>query len=431
MADSRTEGGFVKRFGFRNRLFVILLSFALVPSAVLAIGWFATSQYAFSLVGATAAWDSTAATGARAIQAMRAAPLTDAQRRAIDAHERRLHESLVQSKRAGFVFQRAVYLAAAVILVFALGVVGLGASRVAGHLSRQLSRPLVEIVGWTERIGRGEPLPAASPTRGAPEFEVLRTRMRTMADELSQARARALEAERAAALRDAARQAAHELKNPLTPIRFAVARLLRDAPPELGETVEVLATETARLETLARNFSQFGKLPEGPRAPVDLAEMAAYTVRASVPEGIPFAVEVDADVPMVWAHHDALQRALSNVVLNAVDACRDARTGAITVRVRRTAHGGRDAVALEVHDTGPGLPPDRLARMWEPYVTYKAGGTGLGMAIARQTVLADDGAVFAESTPGAGTTIRFVIPVGTSISTIAVHNDAETAGDEG
>jgi len=421
----------VKRFGFRNRLFVILLSFALVPSAVLAIGWFATSQYAFSLVGATAAWDSTAATGARAIQAMRAAPLTDAQRRAIDAHERRLHESLVQSKRAGFVFQRAVYVAAAVILVFALGVVGLGASRVAGHLSRQLSRPLLEIVGWTERIGRGEPLPAASSTRGAPEFEVLRTRMRTMADELGLARARALEAERASALRDAARQAAHELKNPLTPIRFAVARLLRDAPPELGETVEVLATETARLETLARNFSQFGKLPEGPRAPVDLAEMAGYTVRASVPEGIPFAVEVDADVPMVWAHHDALQRALSNVVLNAVDACREAHRGSITVRVRRAAHGGRDAVALEVHDTGPGLPPDRLARMWEPYVTYKAGGTGLGMAIARQTVLADDGAVFAESTPGAGTTIRFVIPVGASNSTITEHDDAETAGDEG
>ena len=407
------------RLGFRNRLFVILLSFALVPSAVLGVGWFATSRYAFSLVGATAAWDSVAATGARAIQAMRSAPLTPDARRAIDAHERQLHESLVQSKRAGFVFQRAVYVAGAAIFLFALGVVGFGALRVAGHLSRQLSRPLLELVGWTERVGRGEPLPGRSTTRGAPEFEVLRTGMRAMAGELTTARTRALEAERAAALRDAARQAAHELKNPLTPIRFAVARLERDAPPELAETVEVLATETARLEALARNFSQFGRLPEGPRSPVDLGEMARYTVRASVPEDMPMAVEVEPDVPMVWGHHDALQRALSNVVLNAVDACREAGAGTIAVTVRRAADGGRDAVELAVHDTGPGIPADRLARIWEPYVTYKAGGTGLGMAIARQTVLAHDGEATAESAPGAGTTVRFVIPVGHGPATAA------------
>ncbi len=402
----------MKRIGFRSRLFVILLSFALVPSAVLATGWFATSRYAFSLVGATAAWDSVAASGARAIDAMRSAPLTAAQRRAIDAHEQRLHDSLVQSKRAGFVFQRAVYLAGAVILLFSLGVVGLGASRVAGHLSRQLSRPLVELMGWTERIGRGEILPPASTTRGAPEFEVLRTRMRTMADEIALGRTRAIEAERAAALREAARQAAHELKNPLTPIRFAVARLRRDAPPELEETVEVLATETARLETLARNFSQFGKLPEGPRSPVDLGEMVRYTARASVPDDMPLVLEVDAAAPMVLGHHDALQRALSNVVLNAVDACREAGGGAITVRVAPGRCRGQDAVAVEVHDTGPGIPPDRLARMWDPYVTFKPGGTGLGLAIARQAMLAHDGEVTAESAPGEGTTIRMVIPVG-------------------
>ncbi len=401
----------MKRFGFRNRLFVILLSFALVPSAVLAAGWFATSQYVFSLVGASTAWDSTAATGARAIQAMRKTPLTGAQERAIDAHEMRLHDNLVQSKRAAFVYQRAVYVAAGV-LILALGVVGLGASRVAGHLSRQLSRPLLELVGWTERLGRGEPLPQASSTRGAPEFETLRSRMRTMADELALGRTRALEAERAAALRDAARQAAHELKNPLTPIRFAVARLQRDAPPALAETVEVLATETARLEALARNFSQFGKLPEGPRSQVDVGELVRYTARASVPDSMPLAVHVDEDIPMVWGYHDALQRAVSNVVLNAVEACREAGRGAIAVRVGRAELGGREAVSLAVSDTGPGIAPDRLARIWEPYVTYKAGGTGLGMAIARQTVLAHDGEVFAESAPGVGTTIRFVVPVG-------------------
>ncbi|HVZ78898.1 MAG TPA: HAMP domain-containing sensor histidine kinase [Gemmatimonadaceae bacterium] len=398
----------MKRIGFRSRLFVILLSFALIPSVALAVGWLGTSWWAFPLVGSTAAWDSVAGTGARAIAAARSAPLTPAQRRALAIHEQVLQRSLMRAKQVGFIFRRAAY-AAAVIVLLALGIVGLGASRVAGHLSRQLSRPLLELVGWTERIGRGEPLPDGTATRGAPEFEVLRQRMRTMADELSLGRARALEAERAAALREAARQAAHELKNPLTPIRFAVSRLRRDVPPELAETVEVLATETERLDALARSFSQFGRLPEGPQAHVDLGELARYTARASVPEGMPLTLEIADDVPMILGHHDALARAVSNVMLNAVEACRDG--GAITVRVAPATCGGRHAVALSVHDTGPGIAPDRLARIWEPYVTYKAGGTGLGLAIARQTVRAHHGDVSAESTPGSGTTIRFVFPV--------------------
>jgi signal transduction histidine kinase len=398
----------VKRIGFRGRLFVILLSFALLPSLILAVGWLVMSWEVFPLVGATAAWESVATTGSRAIAAVRTAPLSAQQRRLLDLHEQTLQTGLVNSRRAEFVFSRAPYVAALLVLA-ALGLAGLGASRMAGHLSRQLSRPLLEVVGWTERIGRGEALPLTSASRGAPEFGVLRDRMRAMADELALARARALEAERTAALREAARQAAHELKNPLTPIRFAVDRLRRDAPPHLAETVEVLAIETARLEGLARSFSQFGKLPEGPRAPVDVAEMARYTARASVPEGISLTIDADPDLPLVMGHHDALARALSNVMLNAVDAC--GGRGRISVRVARATCGAGAAVALSVQDSGPGIPPDRLVRIWEPYVTFKAGGTGLGLAIARQTVLAHNGEVFAESERSAGTTIRFVLPV--------------------
>ena len=247
--------------------------------------------------------------------------------------------------------------------------------------------------------------------------------MREMSSQLELGRARALEAERAAALREAARQVAHELKNPLTPIRFAVERLRREAPASLAETVDVLAVESRRLEEMARSFALFGRLPEGPRASVDLGELARYTARATVPpegtqderlSGVRVDVDVADDVPMVEGHHDALARALSNVMLNAVDACRavanagDARIG---VRVRRTVLNGRDSVEISVSDTGCGIPRDQLARIWEPYVTTKPGGTGLGLAIARQTVLAHDGAVSAESTIGRGTEIRFVLPV--------------------
>src|SRR5205823_7750202 len=157
--------------------------------------------------------------------------------------------------------------------VFSFIILAVLASRIAGHLSRNMSRPLQERVGWTERIGRAEPLPEGPPRKGAPEFELLRQRMRDMSRELEMGRTRALEAERSAALRETARQVAHELKNPLTPIRFAVERLRRDAPAHLAETVDVLAVESQRLEELARSFAQFGRLPEGPRAEVDLGEL--------------------------------------------------------------------------------------------------------------------------------------------------------------
>lgn len=398
----------MKRVGFRGRLFVILLSFALLPSILLSLAWGATSWWALPLVGATAAWDSVAATGQRAITAARAAPLTPAQRLAFARHERTLNLSAIRAKQAGFIFRRAAG-AAAVLAVLVCLLLSIVASRVAGHLSRNLSRPLQELVGWTERIGRGEPLPVGPPRKGAPEFEVLRQRMREMARELELGRTRALEAERSAALRETARQVAHELKNPLTPIRFAVARLRRDAPAELAETVDVLEVESRRLEEMARTFSQFGRLPEGPPADVDIGELVRYTARSTVPESMPLTVRVADDVPMVRGHHDALARALSNVMINAVEACRGG--GSVTVDVQRARVGGGDAVEIAVADTGCGIAPEQLPRIWEPYVTHKPGGTGLGLAIARQTVLAHRGDVIAESTPGAGTRIRFLLPV--------------------
>ena len=399
--------GVVNRLDFRGRLFLILLLFALIPSVVLSLAWAVTSSLVLPIGGATTAWDSTAATGARALEVARSQPLTRPESTAVAEHEETLRENVRRANQAGFFFRRAAraVIVAALIAFAVLVVVGL---RVAGHLSRNLSRPIQELVGWTDHIVRREPLPEGAVKRGAPEFEVLRARMREMALELEQGRRAALEAERASALREAARQVAHELKNPLTPIKFAVDRLRRAAPASLRETVDVLSVEATRLEAMARSFAQFGRLPEGPAAPVDVGEMARYTARSSVPPEVNLEVRVAEDVPLISGHHEALARALSNVVLNAVEACRE--SGAISVDVRRVPWNGGAAVQLSVSDTGHGIPPDRLARIWEPYVTYKAGGTGLGLAIARQTVLAHGGDVSATSEVGKGTTIRFVLP---------------------
>lgn len=402
----------MKRLGFRGRLFVILLSFALIPSVLLSLAWGATSWWALPLVGSTAAWDSAAATGHRAISVARKSNggLTPTDRKALDAHEQVLNVSLTRAVQARFIFRR-VAIAFAALSITSFLLLGLGASRVAGHLSRLLSRPLQELVGWTTLIARGEPLPAEQQGRGAPEFATLREQMRLMAGEIELGRAQALEAGRSAAMRETARQVAHELKNPLTPIRFAVSRMKREAPPSLADAVEVLEVETRRLEELARSFAQFGKLPEGPMALIDVGELLRYTARASVPDGVVLEVEVEDGLPMLHGHHDALARALSNVVLNAVDACRGREHARVAVIARRARNAGRDEIELSVSDTGCGIPPEQVARIWEPYVTHKPGGTGLGLAIARQAVLAHHGRVSAESTPGQGTRISFAFPL--------------------
>ncbi len=406
---------------FRSRLFTILLLFAVCPSVLLTMLWSGTVTQALSLLGGSAAWERAAATGADAIDVVRsrsasAQPLSAAERRALDAHEQELRGSLELSRRYSFVAPRVgrVVLATGLVALVALTVI---ASRVAGHLSRQLSRPIDQLVRWTALVQAGKPVPDEPEPRGAPEFGTLRLRMRTMSRELARGRAQALEAERAEAFRETARRVAHELKNPLTPIRFAIDSLRRGATPAQTDAIDVLAAETARLDAMARSFAQFGRLPDGAASEIDVGELARSVVRSTVPSTIAIGVEVADDTPLVRGHHDALARALSNVLLNAVDAC--ANGGAIAVRVTPTRGPVPDqvGVSLAVRDTGCGIAEDRLTHIWDPYVTHKPHGTGLGLAIARQTIVAHGGSVDAVSALGRGTEIRFILPVGGPPST--------------
>ncbi|HZK77259.1 MAG TPA: histidine kinase dimerization/phospho-acceptor domain-containing protein, partial [Gemmatimonadaceae bacterium] len=300
---------------YRTRLIVILFLFAIVPAALLTLLWGGTMRSTISLVGGRSAWESVAETGQRAIAAVRTAPLTPAARQAVDAHEHELRSSLEQARRFSFLAGRSMRIVTAVALL-ALIAFAIAASRVAGHLSRQMSRPLVEIVGWTEMIGRGEDLPPrdAKVARGAPEFATLRDRMREMADAIDAGRKRAAEAERLKAYRESARRVAHELKNPLTPIRFAIDRLRRESPPNLRDTIDVLAVESARLERIARAFAEFGRLPEGPVSEIDIAELVRHAASA-VSSAVDVEVTAPDNLPRVFGHHDALAGALSNVIL--------------------------------------------------------------------------------------------------------------------
>ncbi len=398
----------MKRIGYRSRLFLILALFAFVPSIVLTLAWGGAIARLLPWVSSTAAWDSVAESGAKALQVARRTPRTSAEDSVLAEHERQVATSVSYAHRFEFLTQR---LGTAVLIagLTGLALLTLLASRAAGHLSRQLSRPLHELLGWTERIRRGQPLPDCAEARGAPEFAILRDGMRQMAVDIEAGRRAAVEAERLAAFRESARQVAHELKNPLTPIRFAVEQLKRGVPPELADAVEVLSIESARLEGMARSFAQFGKLTEGPASDVDIADLVRAAARTAVPSHLSYTVTAEPNLPLLHGQHDALSRAVGNVLLNAVDAC--GASGEIAAHVFLRNAGKANELVVAIRDSGVGITPERIDAIFEPYVTDKTGGTGLGLAIVKQTVVAHGGRVEAESTRGSGTEIRLIFPM--------------------
>jgi signal transduction histidine kinase len=333
------------------------------------------------------------------LQTLDSTRLSPRERVALDDHAAKLNAALARLQRAE-TFGR-YYYAGLGFVVFLAGAAFLYASvRLGDHLSRQLSRPIEELIGWTGNIRRNEPLPPDRPRRGAPEFQSLRTALREMADSLERARAQELESERLRAFRETARRVAHEMKNPLTPIRLAVSQLSRSPSPSQQEAIEVLTAETGRLEGLAREFTEFGRLPEGPAAAVDIPELLDELARTTLPAGMQCRLTLDPATPPLLGHYDPLRRAFSNILRNAVEAC--GGTGEIEIVAGPDAPG--PGVRVEFRDHGPGIPPGIRGRVFDPYTTAKAGGTGLGLALAKQTVDLHRGTIEVADTPGGGAT---------------------------
>jgi signal transduction histidine kinase len=188
------------------------------------------------------------------------------------------------------------------------------------------------------------------------------------------------------------------MRNPLTPIRLAVAQLARTALPPQRDAIEVLTAESDRLEQLAREFTEFGRLPEAPAAPVDLNELLTTLARSSVPPSMTVRLVLEPDLPPVLGHYDPLHRAFSNIVRNAVEACGAA--GEVELAAAREDGG----VRIVIRDHGPGVAPEVSGTLFDPYVTAKTGGTGLGLALAKQTIEMHQGTIALEPTPGGGAT---------------------------
>ena len=391
---------------FHRRIFVILVTMTAVPTILAVAGWVLSVRTLAPSAGARASLEEVI-TSARALaQGVDTMQLTPAARAALRHHLERVSSSASLARR-GETYLR-YYTAGFAIVIVMLGVVVLFAAvRLAGHLSRQLSRPIDELVGWTQLIRVRQPLPAGTPARGAPEFESLRQSLRDLASALDVARDKELEAERLRAFREVARRVAHEIKNPLTSMRIAVDTLSRTESGGGGQgraevAMQVMVAETDRLERLAREFADFGRMPEGAQSEVDLQELLEELGRTGVPDGVRVSVEANGGRRSVMGHYEPLRRAFANLLRNAAEAMKG--RGAIDVRVTGDATG----CVVTIADHGPGIPEDLRPRIFEPYFTTKQDGTGLGLALVRQTIDAHRGTISVTETPGGGATFTMV-----------------------
>jgi two-component system, NtrC family, nitrogen regulation sensor histidine kinase NtrY len=386
------------RLTFHQRILLILICLGAVPTAIAILGWGLTIRSSARAPGARDAIEGVTESGRLLLHTVDSTRLQPAERLALANHAAKLNTAIGQFQRAD-AFSR-YYYAGLGLVIFLLGAAFIYASiRFGGHLSRQLSRPIEEMIGWTGNIRRMEPLPPDRPRRGAPEFAALRTALREMADGLERARAQELEAERLRAFRETARRVAHEMRNPLTPMRLAVAQLARSGASDQREAIEVLVAESERLEQLAREFTEFGRLPEGPAAPVDFTELLAELARTSLPSTMKARADLDPATPVLLGHYDPLRRAFSNILRNAAEACQD--QGELEISAAPDGGGG---VRIEIRDHGPGVPPEIADRIFDPYCTGKAGGTGLGLALVKQTIEMHGGTISLSETPGGGAT---------------------------
>jgi signal transduction histidine kinase len=225
--------------------------------------------------------------------------------------------------------------------------------------------------------------------------------------------ARLREVERLATTGELAAGMAHEIRNPLAAIVNATALLTDEAgltPDERATTIGAIRTEARRLNRILSDFLHFARPQEARRATGDIREVVQHVSalirddRSRAPR-VDVRVAVDPAVPRFAFDRDQITQVLWNVALNGVEAMNG--RGRLSVEVAR--HDG--AVALAVSDTGPGIPGDRLPRVFEPFYSGKPNGSGLGLTIADRIVAAHGGRIEIDSHPGGGTRVTMLFPL--------------------
>ncbi len=230
-----------------------------------------------------------------------------------------------------------------------------------------------------------------------------------------------LKAEKLAAWKEVAQRMAHEIKNPLTPIRLSADRIRRYVEQEgtvlepdraryrelIGQCARLIGEEVDGLKTLVDEFSHFARFPASRPELTQLNEVVRSTVAlyGDSASGVELHCELGDDLPPIQADPALLRRALANLIDNATEAVAGSSRRQVQVRTDHDPAGGR--VVLSVSDTGRGIPPENKERLFLPFFSTKPSGMGLGLAIVSRIVAEHRGTIRVEDNTPSGT--RFVV----------------------
>ena len=286
-------------------------------------------------------------------------------------------------------------------------------------VARRTTQPISVLREHTQRVARGD-LDARIDVRSRDELGELGLAFNEMTRELAESRVKLIKAEKDAAWREMARQVAHEIKNPLTPISLSASLLKRakeEHSPEFDaifdRTIALVTRQVEHMRRIASDFSAFaGARKRSPEmldagAVLDevLAEVAAWAADARV------TISRTGSGGRVYADPNELRRVFLNLVSNSIEAM--PQGGELRAHVERVAGARRPELRIEVRDNGVGLSDTVRARLFEPYFTTRTHGTGLGLAISARLVDEMNGKIELENVPGAegrGTIARVTLP---------------------
>jgi nitrogen fixation/metabolism regulation signal transduction histidine kinase len=302
-------------------------------------------------------------------------------------------------------------------------------------MAERIADPVNRLTRATRRIARGD-LNARIAATSADELGRLVQDFNQMAADLQRQRSELERTQRLEAWADMARQVAHDIKNPLTPIQLSAehARRVnidrgRPLSPVLDECTAVILSQVRLLRQIASEFSSFASSPTPHPEPTALPALIDEVVsayRTGLADRIVIDVRAASDLPQVTIDRTLFARALTNVIENALYAMPG--KGALTINVRLksdTPPGARlkpdttsvaagsgfsRTVEVEIRDTGVGMDEEALGKMFEPYFSTKATGTGLGLTIAKRNIELNGGTIHVASQRGVGTTVTLTLP---------------------
>ena len=281
-------------------------------------------------------------------------------------------------------------------------------------MAERIADPVRRLTAATRRIARGD-FDAQIAVRTSDELRRLVDAFNSMAAELKAQRVQLERTHRLEAWAEMARQVAHEIKNPLTPIQLSAEHLRRvhaDRGEPMGGVLDSCVTsilgQVGLLRQIAAEFSSFASSPTAKPATVDVADLVADVVdpyRTGLAGRIEVVNNVRPPLPPVFVDRTLVTRSLANIIENALHAMPG--KGTLTI----DASADADHVTLRLRDTGVGMDPEALERVFEPYFSTKTTGTGLGLPIARRNIELSGGSIEVESEKGFGTTVTVQLPV--------------------